>query len=206
LIMSRGVDGNPIVHIEELRRLPIRRRRIPPSGTVQVYSGRGGALFCPPGGLTTGEQLWLGPRLVYDVDVTPHPLAFRTELSSADGRLVADVDVRIRWQTVAPVVVVAARVFDAATVAVGQAEDWLRSAAGQRSWTTVAELEALLGAGDEPSADITGVRVDRVAVTVRAVGPVDIVLEADPPLAADPVLAAGAVSEADVAWDAGADV
>jgi hypothetical protein len=133
------VRGNPVVLIEELRRFPLKRRRVPGPGIVQVYSGRAGRLSCPPGGLSTGELLWLGPRLVYDIDVSRHDVRHRFEAQSADGSLVADVEVHAAWRTVAPVVVVASNVSDGPSLVEAALEALLQHTAAA-PWRTAAEL------------------------------------------------------------------
>src|SRR5690242_15146975 len=76
-------DVNLLRYIEELTRMPLRRRRRPAPGTVEVYLSRHGRLYCPPGGLTSGELWWRAPCRVYEVDVASHPLALTVELAGA---------------------------------------------------------------------------------------------------------------------------
>jgi hypothetical protein len=86
---------NPILYIEELNRFPLRHRRAPVPGCAHVYLGRGGRLYCPAGGLTAGELWWIGPRLVYGVDVTAHPFELTVEVSPEAGGHPVDVDVDV---------------------------------------------------------------------------------------------------------------
>jgi hypothetical protein len=88
---------SPVLYIEELNRFPLRHRRAPVPGCAHVYLGRGGRLYCPAGGLTAGELWWIGPRLVYGVDVTAHPFELTVEVSPDAGGHPVDIDVAEFW-------------------------------------------------------------------------------------------------------------
>lgn len=111
LVRAVSTDGfsNPILYIEELRRLPLNRSRAPTAGSVLVFRHRSGRLHAPPGGYTAGEMFVLGPRLGYRIDVAPHGFKASFQVASA-----YTVDVSGRWTVVDPVAVVARRISDPA--------------------------------------------------------------------------------------------
>src|SRR2546421_380523 len=88
--MAGGDGTNPILYIEDLYRMPLRRRRIPAAGAVQVYLSRNGRLHCPAGGLTLGELWWLAPRRVYEGGGGVHPLELSYDLSGASMPIALD--------------------------------------------------------------------------------------------------------------------
>ncbi|MEU4620843.1 hypothetical protein AB0G04_12810 [Actinoplanes sp. NPDC023801] len=109
LVRSVDADGfsNPILYIEELRRLPLNRSRIAVPGTALVFRHRSGRLHSPPGGYTAGEMFFLGPRLGYRIDTSPH--GFRASFEVGVAHL---VDVLGHWTVTDPVEVVAGRISD----------------------------------------------------------------------------------------------
>ncbi|GAA1845821.1 hypothetical protein [Asanoa iriomotensis] len=102
---------NPILYIEERRRLPLRRRRPEVPGAVVVYRSRAGRLSAPAGGYTAGELWWRGPRVRYEIDVTSHPLRLTWEVDNPHG-VRASVEVSGSWRVVDPIAIVANRVTD----------------------------------------------------------------------------------------------
>jgi hypothetical protein len=163
------MSDSPILYIEELTRLPLRPPRALVPGCAHVYLGRGGRLYCPAGGLTTGELWWLGPRLVYGVDVTRHPVELTVEVSSETGRNPVDVELTASWQVVDPVRVVAGRLFDVLAVARPHLLSAVRDAALETRWRTGRELARALGGSRLSTIDLAeGVRIDRVRAAVAA--------------------------------------
>ncbi|MDG4821533.1 hypothetical protein O7635_06640 [Asanoa sp. WMMD1127] len=103
---------NPILYVEECRRLPLRPRRPAVPGTVLVYRSRSGRLSAPPNGYTAGELWWRGPRVRYEVDVTSHPLRLTCPVDNPHG-VRASVEVHGAWRVIDPRAVVANRITDA---------------------------------------------------------------------------------------------
>jgi hypothetical protein len=103
--------GNPILYVEEHRRLPLRRRRAAVSGAVHVYRSRSGRLSAPPGGYTAGELWWRAPRVAYEIDMTRHPFELTVPVDNVRG-VRASVEVVGYWQVHDPCAVVAHRVTD----------------------------------------------------------------------------------------------
>jgi hypothetical protein len=108
LVRAADSDGftNPILYIEELRRLPPARSRAPAPGTTLVFRARDGRLRAPRGGYTAGELFFLGPRTGYQIDTSPHGFTASFEVGSAL------VEVAGRWRVTDPVAVVANRISD----------------------------------------------------------------------------------------------
>jgi hypothetical protein len=103
---------NPILRIEELGRFPATSSRVPAPGTALVFRSRGGRLRVPAGGYTAGELFWFGPRLLYQVDTSPHPFV----LTFADDDDL--VEVVGEWRVDDPRAVVSHRVSDLEPVVV----------------------------------------------------------------------------------------
>jgi hypothetical protein len=165
--MSAG-ESNPILSIEEFRRFPLRPRRRARLGAVHVYRSAGGDLYCPPGGLTTGELWYRAPREVYEVDVLEHPFELSCELSTRPGDAHIHVNVAGRWYVTSPEKIVAGRIFDVSSIAypavVSAVQDFVlradRAAARDRS-TAARE-------GDLPSIDRPeGFRIDVESLTMQ---------------------------------------
>lgn len=108
--MPAGDGDDPILYIEELTRLPFRRRLPPLPGTAMVYRMADGRIRVPEGGYTAGELLLLGPALAYEVDLARH--AFRFEAAVGE-RSAAVVTGSGYWQVTDPGKVVSHRVGDA---------------------------------------------------------------------------------------------
>ncbi|MEV4134698.1 hypothetical protein AB0J72_21320 [Dactylosporangium sp. NPDC049742] len=106
---------NPVLYVEELRRLPLIARRPGAPGTVFVYRSAGGRLSAPRGGYTAGELWWRGPYLVYEVDVRPSPVEFELEVATGPAGVLA-VAGSGTMRVVDPVAVVRHRVTDAPSV------------------------------------------------------------------------------------------
>jgi hypothetical protein len=115
---------NPVLYVEELRRLPLLARRTGAPGAVFVYRSASGQLSAPRGGYTAGELWWRGPYLVYEIDVRPHRLVLQVEVAggSADARF---VEVRGTARVVDPVAVVHHRVTDTAAACADAVSDAL---------------------------------------------------------------------------------
>jgi hypothetical protein len=111
LVRAVNADGfsNPILYIEELRRLPLNRSRAPAPGTAVVFRHRSGRLHSPPGGYTAGEMFFLGPRLGYRVDTAGHGFSMSFEVAAAHV-----VSVQGRWTVTDPVGAVVERISDPA--------------------------------------------------------------------------------------------
>jgi hypothetical protein len=111
LVRAVNADGfgNPILHIEELRRLPLNGSRAPLPGTALVFRHRSGRLHSPPGGYTAGEMFFLGPRLGYRIDTASHGFSMLFEVASAHV-----VSVQGRWAVADPVAAVVGRISDPA--------------------------------------------------------------------------------------------
>jgi hypothetical protein len=105
--------GNPILYVEDLRRLPLRRRRTPVPGAIFVYRSRGGRLSTPQGGYTAGELWWRGPQVEYEIDMARHPLALVLPADNLSG-VRASVEVTALWRVRDPSAIIANRITDAA--------------------------------------------------------------------------------------------
>lgn len=108
LVRAAHSDGfhNPILYIEELRRLPLAHSRVPAPGTSLVFRTRKGRLVAPAGGYTAGEMFFLGPRTGYQVDTAPHGFTAAFEVGPAV------VEIEGSWTVTDPVAVVANRISD----------------------------------------------------------------------------------------------
>ncbi|WP_157408486.1 hypothetical protein [Actinoplanes sp. N902-109] len=108
-VRAVAADGfsNPILYIEELRRIPLACSRVAPPGTALVFRARNGLLRSPPGGWTAGEMFFFGPRTGYRIDTSPHSFVATFETGS-----MMLVDVAGRWTVTDPVAVVAGRLSD----------------------------------------------------------------------------------------------
>jgi hypothetical protein len=165
------VEGaeNPILYVEERRRLPLRGRRPEVPGAVVVYRSRVGRLSAPAGGYTAGELWWRAPRVRYEIDVTSHPLRLTWEVDNPHG-VRAAVEVRGSWRVVDPLAVVANRVTDGprrcrhrVEVAIGDAFSASRG---------LAELEAAVRRGLPNTLTLAeGLAVEQLKVRVFAGGP-----------------------------------
>lgn len=109
LVRAVDADGfsNPILYIEELRRLPLARSRVPGPGTTLVFRARNGRLRAPAGGYTAGEMFFLGPLTSYQIDTSPHPFTAAFEVGPS-----LLVGVAGYWTITDPIAVVAHRVSD----------------------------------------------------------------------------------------------
>lgn len=103
-------NTNPILYIEELQRLPLRRRRPPVPGSVSVYRSRNGRLRLPAGGYTAGELLLRGPRVVYEVDIARHVADVVCEVVHAAAPL--HLEISFAWQVTDPIAIVTNRLTD----------------------------------------------------------------------------------------------
>ncbi|GAA2638086.1 hypothetical protein [Paractinoplanes durhamensis] len=166
LVRAGETDGfdNPILYIEELRRLPLNRSQVPAVGSALVFRTRSGRLHAPAGGYSAGEMFFLGPRTGYQIDITPHGFRAEFEIGSA---LAAEVEGR--WTVVDPVAVVANRISDveyACTTVLGE-----RMAAALPAKVDDAEeaRERLTAALAEELPVPGGVRLDELRVAVTAV-------------------------------------
>jgi hypothetical protein len=159
---------NPIRYIEELARFSIRPRRRVLPGCEQVYRGRGGRMFRPRGGLTSGE-LWLwNPRLVYDIDIEPHETTFLLPIAYDDGRQEADVQIYARWRALDPLAVVEHRITDIQPVARRGLSQLWRETTVNTAWPTNRALQVALIDATPETVDLPGgVRLDRIEIDVR---------------------------------------
>lgn len=108
---------NPILYVEELRRYPLRVRKPPVPGTCTVFRSRRGRLSAPPGGLTSGELWWRGPRVAYEVDLTEHPLHGQWSVDDGAPGGPCTVVLSGMWSVHSPIDVVAGRLTDAPSAA-----------------------------------------------------------------------------------------
>jgi hypothetical protein len=158
---------NPVLHIEELTRLPLRRRPLAPTGSAQVYLGRSGRLYSPKGGLTARELFWRAPRRVYDIDLTPRPLDTSCELAGP-VELRATVNVTGVWRTISPVAVVTHEVVDVAAIARPHLLSLLRGAVAGVDWKTAGELADMLDGQSFPPVNLPeGISVYQIRANVR---------------------------------------
>jgi hypothetical protein len=138
------LTGGPLLHTEELTRMVLRRRPAPGPDRAQVYLARSGRLYAPTGGLTSAELWRRGPRRVYDVDLTPHPLAVTIDLPTGDGAGTVAVELTGVWRTMSPVAVVTHQLVDVLAVARPQLVALVGGAVADQAWTGAAELAGLL--------------------------------------------------------------
>jgi hypothetical protein len=164
--MVHGV--NPVLHIEELTRLPLRRRPLAPPGSAQVYLGRSGRLYAPAGGLTTAELFRLAPRRVYEVDLTPHPLEATCELGGDAGARRAIVGITAVWRTISPVAVVTHEVSDVVAIAQPHLLSLLRGAVAGIEWSGPEDLAGILRDQAFPSVNLPeGICVYQIRASVQ---------------------------------------
>lgn len=156
-------DGftNPILYIEELRRIPLNRSRAPATGTALVFRTRSGRLRAPAGGYTAGEMFLLGPRTGYRIDVTPHGFWASFEVGTAFA-----VDVVGRWTVVDPIEVVANRISDPEYACTAALCDRMAAALPVRADDPEAVRERLTAALAGEVAVTGGVRLDELRVDV----------------------------------------
>jgi hypothetical protein len=163
--MADGDGTNPILYIEDLYRLPLRRHHVPAPGAVPVYLSRNGKLYCPAGGLTHGELWWRAPRRVYEVDGSAHPLELTYDL--AGGSMHMTVDVTATWRVADPVAVVRNRVFDVAGIARPRLLQQLEDAVADSGWQTVPELRRHLESAVFPDVALPeGILLAEIQATV----------------------------------------
>jgi hypothetical protein len=112
-VVARSGFSNPILHIEELHRVPPLGSQVPPPGAILVFRSRSGRLRAPRRGYTAGEMFWLGPRVCYVIDTTGHVFEAAFELERSSGQRKLRVDVAGTWTVSDPMAVVANRVSDA---------------------------------------------------------------------------------------------
>jgi hypothetical protein len=158
--------SNPILHIEELRRFPLNRSRVPPPGTALVFRGRAGRLTVPAGGYTAGELFVLGPRTGYRIDTAPHGFAASFEIGPA---LVAALTGT--WSVVDPVEVVARRISDLEHACVSVLRDRVAAALPGPASGPGETRDRLAAAFAEGVAVPGGVRLDGLHVEVTATDP-----------------------------------
>jgi hypothetical protein len=123
---------NPVLYVEELRRLPLLARRTGAPGTVFVYRSASGQLSAPRGGYTAGELWWRGPYVVYEVDVRPLPILLEVEVAAEPTGIIA-VEASGTMRVVDPVAVVHHRVTDASAVCADALGDELQRRLGRAS-------------------------------------------------------------------------
>ncbi|MET7421173.1 hypothetical protein [Dactylosporangium sp. NPDC005555] len=127
---------NPVLYVEELRRLPLLARRAGAPGSVFVYRSAGGRLSAPKGGYTAGELWWRGPYVVYEVDVRPSPVLLDVEVPTGPARVVA-VRASGTMRVVDPVALVHHRVTDPRAACAGALGDELGRRLGRTSGEAV---------------------------------------------------------------------
>jgi len=103
-------NDNPILYVEELQRLPLRRHRPLVPGSVSVYRSRNGRLRQPVGGYTPGELLLRGPRVMYEIDTARHTAATTCEVVHAGAPM--QLEISFAWQVIDAIAVVASRLTD----------------------------------------------------------------------------------------------
>ncbi|MBG0565504.1 hypothetical protein [Actinoplanes aureus] len=155
--------SNPILYIEELRRFPLNRSRVPAPGTALVFRTRAGQLRVPPGGWTAGEMLLFGPRTGYRIDTAPH--GFRASFPIG-ASLTADVEGR--WTVVDPVEVVANRISDLEYACVTELREHVTAALDPKADTADEVRERLTTAFADGVTVPGGVRLDELRVSVSA--------------------------------------
>jgi hypothetical protein len=182
--------SNPILYVEDLRRLPLRRRRPAMPGTTLVYRSRGGRLSAPLGGYTAGELWWRAPAVAYEIDRTSHSLALRwdTDWDLPDGR--AQIEISGTWVVTDPCAVVAHRVTDVPRVCRAALQRHVEGPlAGAAS---LAELAVAVRKSVPPRLFLPqGIRLDHVASRTVAVLTSDQIVRH--------LLAAGEATEVDLA-------
>jgi hypothetical protein len=163
LVRVGETDGfiNPILYIEELRRIPLNRSRIPPVGTALVFRTRSGRLCFPDGGYTAGEMFLLGPRTGYRVDVSAHGFRASFEVGADLA-----VDVHGQWTVVDPVEVVANRISDAEYACTTALRDRIAVALPSPVRDLDEVQDRLTTAFDGEVAVTGGIRLDRLRVVV----------------------------------------
>ncbi len=113
-----------------------------------------------------GELWWFAPRLVYEVDTSPHAMEFTWALTNDHlGRV--DVEITARWKTADPVKVVAGRVFDAVATARPRIEERLGEGMRGVEWGSYRQLADALARATPDALDLPeGLRVDRIRATI----------------------------------------
>jgi hypothetical protein len=160
LVRAESADGftNPILYIEEFRRIPLARSRVPAPGTTLVFRGRDGRLRAPAGGYTAGEMFLLGPRTGYQIDTAVHLFTATFEIGHS-----LQVDVAGRWRVRDPVATVAGRLSDLEHACTAELGERLATLAGPDAQIVRARLAAAWSDGvDVPG----GVRLEALRVDV----------------------------------------
>jgi hypothetical protein len=166
-LSERRHSDNPILLIEELRRFPLRGARVPSGRTALVFRSSAGRLSSPPGGYTAGEMLWRGPRVVYQVDLAPHPVQLEWDLGGASGRNRTTVVVTARWSVSDPVAIVAQRISDVRAICLSAIRDALGDVpAPSRSELPVVQFAVRSRLRD--TLELTeGIRIERINLHLR---------------------------------------
>jgi hypothetical protein len=167
LVRSGDTNGftNPILYIEELRRIPLNRSRVPSEGTALVFRTRSGRLRSPAGGYTAGEMFFLGPRTGYRIDVSSHGFRASFEVAAALA-----VEVHGRWTVVDPVEVVANRISDAEYACTTTLRDRIVAALPAKVDNLEEVRDRLAAALNVEVTVAGGVRLDELRVIVTAAG------------------------------------
>jgi hypothetical protein len=165
LVRTVDTDGfpNPILYIEQLRRLPLARSRVPAPDTTLVFRSRSERLRAPAGGYTAGELFFLGPRTGYEIDMSPH--AFHAVFEIGSTLLVG---VEGSWRVTDPIEVVAHRVSDPEHACTTELREQINTALPY-GMDSPEEVRTKLGAAWSGSVRVpAGIRLDDLRVDVTA--------------------------------------
>jgi len=187
---------NPILYVEDHRRLPLRPRRAAVPGAVHVYRSRSGRLSAPPGGYTAGELWWRGPRVEYEIDMARHPVALVLPVDNPQG-VRASVEITGFWSVHDPCAIVAHRVTDATRLFWVAVQE--RVGAAFTGCADLAELVAEVRRAIPREMRLPeGLRIEEIGTRVLA-GTVDERLLREL-LADDDAMAGGGEPDLEVAW------
>jgi len=169
----RPVDNsgltNPILHIEELHRVPPLGSRVPPPGARLVFRDRGGRLRSPNGGYTAGEMFVRGPRVLYVIDVTEYAFEATFTLDRpGDGNPLL-VAVSGFWAVNDPRAVVQHRVSDTAHVCVSALSARIDALVEPAALTAAAAEELLKEGLDRRIPLAEGILLTRVRAKVSEI-------------------------------------
>ena len=149
-MLLSGDVNNPILHVEELSRWPLRRPSAVP-GAVHVYLSRTDTYAQPRGGLTLGEIWWRGPSRLYVVDVTAHPVNVAGEAVNPATGVPVPVEISCIWQVTDAIRVVDSGLVDVMVLLPPLLHHTLEAALADQPWDGPPALSRTLRSGVLPA-------------------------------------------------------
>ncbi|MBB5850197.1 hypothetical protein ACFQ05_23590 [Amycolatopsis umgeniensis] len=113
--LGRREDVSPIISERRIKRFEFLYRRLPVTGRVAhvLVTSAGRRVVCrPEKHPTTGELLWSGYRMAYDVDLGVHVVQLEATSPSEGDKIAFRVSVDLIWTVESPEKVVSAGISD----------------------------------------------------------------------------------------------